>query len=133
MWHRSKRVSIKLERSFKKGRERGVEREEESSLFCVCDKKLNKRGKTLCVDVSFHGSLKLTLSCLYYRLSYVSKQKIMERENAGNNTQVGRGERPLERQCSVTKATIYIFFVFFTCYTPYKKEKKCEFLPELNP
>lgn len=31
----SKRVSMKLERSFEKGRERGVEREEESSFFCV--------------------------------------------------------------------------------------------------
>lgn len=94
--------------------------------MCVCDKKLNKSEKTLYVDVSFHGSLKPTLSCLYYRLSYFSKQRIMERQRMQETTvRWGGGmERPFDRECSVTKETIYILFMFFIYSTPYKKEKE---------
>ena len=71
----------------------------------------------LYVDVSFHGSLKPTFSCLYYRLSYFSKQRIMERQNAGNNSQVGtESGDTFDRKC-VTKEAIYIFIhVFHTLY-----------------
>lgn len=85
---------MKLERSFEKGRER---RRREFFLLCVGDKKLNKGGKMLCMDLSFHDSLRLTLSCLYYRVSYVSKQRIMERWNVRNNRQVGRGGTPFDK------------------------------------
>lgn len=63
--------------------------------MCVCDKKLNKSGKTLYMDVSFHGSLKPALGCLYYRLSYFSKQRIMERQRMLETTVGWGGERDL--------------------------------------
>lgn len=99
--------------------------------MCVCDKKLNKSGKMLYVDVSFHGSLKPTLSCLYYRLSYFSKQRIMERQMLETTVRwEGRVERPFDRKC-VTKETIYIFIhVFHALYYLYERKRMCEFFPK---
>lgn len=56
---------------------------------------LTKVEKMVYVNVSFHGSLKLTLGLpLLQSVSYFSKQRRMERGMAGNNRK-GEKERAL--------------------------------------
>lgn len=113
-WYPSKKISVKLEPSFKKSREGGRgEGGCASSFFCVCDKKLSKsRKKMLYKDASFHGSLKPASCCLYCALSYFSKKKIMERQRMRETTARRGWRRPFDRECLVTKATIHVSFVF---------------------
>lgn len=78
-------VSIKLERYPKKDRRRERLKEKERERVLLI-RSLTKVEKMVYVNVSFHGSLKLTLGLpLLQSVSYFSKQRRMERRMAGNN------------------------------------------------
>lgn len=92
MLYLNREVSIKLERYPKKDRRRErvkANKREKGRVLLI--RSLTKVEKMVYVNVSFHGSLKLTLGLpLLQSVSYFSKQRRMERRMAGNKGEMER-------------------------------------------